>query len=94
MRDEVAVLGGALDADEGAEALAEALQPLVDVVVGDLDVVDRHRDAVELGQLELRPDVDLGGELQVAALAGSGTSVTSTSGWPSGRTSVSSTACA
>ena len=34
--DEVAVLDGALDADEGAEALAQRGEPLLDVVVGRL----------------------------------------------------------
>ena len=39
--DEVAVGGGALDVDQGAEALAQRLDLLLDVLVGDLDVVDR-----------------------------------------------------
>ena len=63
------------------EPLAQAVELLVDVVVGDLGVVDGDLEAVVVRQVELGPDVDLGGELQVAAP--SSNSVTSTSGWPS-----------
>ena len=37
---------------------------LLDVVVGDLDVVDLDLEAVVVGQRDLGPDVDLGGELE------------------------------
>ena len=61
---EVAVGGGALDVDEGAEALTQRLDLLVDVGVGDLDVLDLGLEAVVVGQLDLGLDVDLGGELE------------------------------
>ena len=62
--DEVAVGGRALDRDEGAEALTQRLDLLVDVGVADLDVVDARLEAVVGGQLEVGLDVDLGGELE------------------------------
>ena len=40
--DEVAGLGGAVDGDERAEAAAQVLELLLDLVVGDLDGVDRR----------------------------------------------------
>ena len=55
---------GALDVDEGGEPLAQRLDLLLDVVVGDLDVVDLRLEAVVVGHRDLGPDVDLGGELQ------------------------------
>ena len=67
-RDEVAVLDGPLDTNEGAEALAQLGQTLLDVVVGDLDVVNLDRDAVELGEGDLGADVGLDGELEVLAV--------------------------
>ena len=54
--------GGALDAGEHAEALAHDRDLLVDLLVGDLDVVDGDGEVLQGGQLELRGDVDLGGE--------------------------------
>ena len=67
-RDEVAVLDRALDADEGAEALAQGGEPLLDVGVGRLRLVDLDGDALEVGQLDLGPDVGLDGELEVLAV--------------------------
>ena len=65
--DEVALARRAVDADEGAEALAQRVEALVDVGVGDLVVVDLHRQRGVLGQRDLGTHVDLDGELQVAA---------------------------
>ena len=62
------VCGGALDAGERGEARAQRVELLVDVGVGDLGVGDRDLEAVVVGQLDLGADVDLGGELQVAAV--------------------------
>ena len=62
---EVAVGGGALDVGEGAEALAQRCDLLLDVGVGDLEVVDLGLEAVVVGQLDGRLDVDLGGELEL-----------------------------
>ena len=67
-RDEVAVLGGAVDAGERAEAGAQVLQLGVDLVVGDLDGVDGEGQRRQVGQRDLGADVDLGGERQVPAV--------------------------
>ena len=70
-RDEVAVLDGALDALEGAEALLQRDEPRLDVLVGRLGLVDLDGDAAEvLGQLDLGAHVDLDGELEVLAVLG------------------------
>ena len=61
---DVAVLGGALDVLEGGEALAQRLDLLVDVVVGDGHVLDLHAEPVVRRDLDRRPHVDLGGELE------------------------------
>ena len=61
---EVTVGGGPLDVLEGAEALTHRLDLLLDVGVGELDVVDLGLDALVVGQRDLGLDVDLGGELQ------------------------------
>ena len=63
---EVAGLGGAVDRDERAEAAAEALELLGDLLVADLDGVDRELEAVVVGQLDLGAHVDLDREEQVA----------------------------
>ena len=65
---EVAVLDGALDAHEGAEALAQRGEPLLDVLVGGLDLVDLDGDALEVGELDLGAHVGLDGELEVLAV--------------------------
>ena len=62
--DEVAVGGRPLDVDQGREALAERGHLLVDVVVGDREVVDLRGQVVVRRQGDLGLDVDLGGELE------------------------------
>ena len=89
--DVVAGLDRPLDAVERAEPLAQRVQLLVDVVVGDGHVVDGDRDPVELRQGDLGPDVDLGGE---ASCFPSSRLVTSMSGWPRARTPCSRAASA
>ena len=64
----VAVLRRALRGLEAGEALAQVVQVLIDVLVGDLGVVDGDAERGEVGKLELRPDLDLGGERQVLAV--------------------------
>ena len=64
--DEVAGRGRAVDRDERAEAAAQAVELLVDLVVVDLDGVDRELEAVVVGQLDLGAHVDLDREQQVA----------------------------
>ena len=49
---------------EGAEALTQRLDLLVDVGVGDLDVLDAGLEALVVGELEVGLHVDLGGELE------------------------------
>jgi hypothetical protein len=71
-RDEVAVAHLALDRHQGAEALAEVLQLGVDLLVAHLQVVDRDLETVQLRELDLGPDVDLGGELELALRVGVG----------------------
>ena len=61
-RDEVAVLRRPLDAGQGAEPGAQRLQLGVDLLVGHLDRVDGDLQRLEVGQLDLGTDVDLGGE--------------------------------
>ena len=61
---EVAVGGRALDVGQRAEALAQVLQLLLDVGVGDGDVLDARLETGEVGDRDLGLDVDLGGELQ------------------------------
>ena len=65
---EVAGLRGAFDALEGAEPGAQGVQFSLDLLVGDLDRVDRERQLTEFGQIDVRPDVDLGGEHQFLAV--------------------------
>src|SRR5690606_34583060 len=67
--DEVALGGRAVHAHEGAEALAQRVEALRDVLVGDLGRLDRDAQRVERGQRDLGADLDLGGEDQLA-LAG------------------------
>ena len=55
---------GALDVVEGGEPLTQRLDLLLDVVVGELDVLDLGLEAVVGGQRDLGLDVDLGGELE------------------------------
>ena len=67
-RDEVAVGGGALDAREGGEALAQLLDCLSmsSSVTSTASTVDL--DAGVVRELDLRADVDLGGEGQLLAV--------------------------
>ena len=62
--DEVAVGGRALDVDQGGEPLAQRLELLLDVGVAELDVLDLGLETVVRRELDLRADVDLGGELE------------------------------
>ncbi len=64
----VAVLGRALGGLEAGEALAQVVQVLLDVLVGDLGVVDGDAERGEVGELELRPDFDLGRERELLAV--------------------------
>jgi hypothetical protein len=66
--DEVAVLDGPLDTDEGAEALLKGGEALGDVVLGRLDDVDLDRDPLEIGELDLGAHVGLDGEGEVLAV--------------------------
>ncbi len=66
--DEVAVLDGPLDTHEGAEALAQGGEPLLDVLLGGLDGVDLDGDALEVGKLDLGAHVGLDGEGEVLAV--------------------------
>ncbi len=67
--DDVTGGGGALDHGLGAEPLPQGAQLEVDLLVGDLDRVDRRGQRREVRQVELGAHVDLGGELdQVAVL--------------------------
>src|SRR5450830_1267558 len=70
--DEVTLGGGPVDADERAEALAQRVEALGDVLVGHLDVVDRDRDRVERRDGDLGPDLDLCGEVELAVSARGG----------------------
>ena len=66
--DLVALGGSALDAGVGGEALTERLELLVDVGVGDLDRGHLDLDRGQVGELDLGPHVDLGGDLDVVAV--------------------------
>src|SRR5690606_7784635 len=66
--DDVAVTGGTLDGRGGGEALAQLLDRLVDVLLGDLDGVDLDLDAGVVRDLAGGADVDLGGEVQRLAV--------------------------
>ena len=59
---------GALDTGQGAEPSAQLVELLVDVVVGDLKVVDGDGELAERGHGDLGPNVDLGGERDVIAV--------------------------
>ena len=67
-RDEVALGGRPVGALERGEPLPQRADVLLDLVRGDVGVVDRHRQPVDVGQVELRPDVDLGGEREFLAV--------------------------
>jgi hypothetical protein len=67
--DEVAGAGRAVHADQRAEPLTQGGDPLLDVLVTDLDVVDGDRERLVVRQLHRRAHVDLRGELQLATLA-------------------------
>src|SRR5699024_769905 len=64
--DEVALRGRAVYGHEGAEALAQLVQLLLDVLVRDLDRADLDLDRVVGGQLDGGGHVDLDGDLEVA----------------------------
>lgn len=67
-RHDVALGGGALDHVGRREAVAELLDRLVDVLVGDLDGVHGDLDAGVVRDLDLGADVHLGGEGQQLAV--------------------------
>ena len=69
-RHEVAVLHGALDTLEGAEAGAQVVETLLHGLVLDRGLVDRELDVGEVGQVDLGTRVDLGGEAQVVTVGG------------------------
>ena len=88
---EVAIDDGAVDAGEGAEPAAQHGEPLVDVPsVTSTESTVTARPS-RSGRGDLGPDVDLGGEGERLP-SSTGTSVTSTSGWPRARSSCSWTA--
>ena len=66
--DEVAVLDGALDAGEGAEAGEEVVELGLHGLVVGLEGIDLDGDVGEVRQLDLGADVDLGGELDELAV--------------------------
>ena len=57
-----------LDTGQGAESGPQRLQLVVDVLVADLDRVDRDLEGTQVRQRDLRADVDLGGEHQLLAV--------------------------
>ena len=63
---EVALLRRAVDGDECAEARAQGIQLVLDVVGADLGVVDLELEAVVLRQVELGTHVDLDRQHEVA----------------------------
>jgi hypothetical protein len=66
--DVVTLLGGPLHGLERGEALPQPLDLVVDLAVGDLKLVDADLDGGEVGQRDLGPHVDLGGELERLAV--------------------------
>ena len=66
--DEVAVLRRPVDTLEGAESRPQGLQLGVDLFVGHLDRLDGDRQLAQVGQVDVGPDVDLGGEHQFLAV--------------------------
>ena len=62
--DDVAVGGRAVDVEQGGEPLTQCLDLLLDVGVGQLDVVDLGLDTGVVGQRDRGLDLDLGGELE------------------------------
>ncbi|SKU81997.1 Uncharacterised protein [Mycobacteroides abscessus subsp. abscessus] len=64
-RDEVAVLGGALDALEGAEPGAQRVQLGLDLGVLDGDGLDGDGNSAQVGQLDLGAHIHLSGECQL-----------------------------
>ena len=67
-RDEVAGRSRPLDAGQGAEPGAQRLQFGVHFLVADVDRVDGDLQRAQVGQGELRPHIDLGGEHQLLAV--------------------------
>ena len=87
------VLAGTVDGDERAEAAAQVLELVVDVIGGDLDGVDLELQAVVVGQVELGAHVDLDRDSRSPEKSLTlGHSMMSASGRPSGRSFSSSTA--
>lgn len=67
-RDEVTGLHGPVHAGQRAEPGAQRLEFGIDLVVGDLDRFDRHAQRVQVRNLQLGADVDLGEELQLLSV--------------------------
>jgi hypothetical protein len=67
-RDVVAVAGGALDLVDLGEAFAQLVELLVDVLVVDVPLRERHLDAGVVRRVELRTDLHLRGERAAVVL--------------------------
>jgi hypothetical protein len=67
-RHVVARLDRPVGALQRGEPLAQRAQVLIHLLVGDVRVVHGDRHTVDVGQVELRPHVDLGGERQLLAV--------------------------
>ena len=67
---EITLLGGAIHADQGAEALTEVVQTLVDILIADFGLGDLNLHAVQVGQVELGANLHLRGELQLGLVLG------------------------
>ena len=67
-RDDIALLRSPFHRSQRAEAGAQRLQLGLHLLVGDFNRINRDGQRVQIGQLDLRPDVHLGGEHQLLAV--------------------------
>ena len=67
---EVALGGRAVHADQGAEALTQGLEALVDVLILDFRLGDGDLKTVDFRQFDVRTTLDGGGELQLGLVVG------------------------